>query len=232
MDCEDAQALLEENDLKGKCVKGNATTDPDAVGTVYQIDKEGNQEVGTTITLTFYTEVPDFEAPTAAKFLNADGSGEELDDAYEGTRIRLSWDSYEGCEANSGFGDVTEYAVTLAGASFEAGNNAKNQTFTQTADNHAFIIVDPNVAPGQVEVTYTATCGSGEEAIVSEPSDPATLYVTEQLPPEPDPEPTDDADEGDTATDSAEADAEGNPNGGDNPNGAVDAVNDLLDGEN
>ncbi|GAB2975534.1 protein kinase domain-containing protein [Frigoribacterium salinisoli] len=124
---------------------GNTAPSPEQVGTVYRLDPTGTVTEGRTITLYVYQPAPtpgDPEAPTASVTeIVADG-----DDSAD-----VTWPAYAGCPAGY---SLTGYTYTITG-----GTDGNGQTSGTVGTNVLGVPVQSD-APGNLTVTYTASCGS------------------------------------------------------------------------
>lgn len=165
MTCDQAGAVLVENDLVASCETGNAAPTEADQGLVYAVNPTGRVEPGTTITLTAYGSQTPMPAP-GAPTLNA-GT------VTPGGTVQVSWPGYT-CPA--GEGSVSAYNLTAVNGTFSNGQSSA--AFGQS-DRNAQVTVPIN-ASGSVIVTYTVTCSggpSGERTSGTSPEATATIVA-------------------------------------------------------
>jgi len=150
---------------------GNTAPSPEQVGTVYRLDPTGTVQKGRTITLYVYQAAPTPEAPPAPTAsvpeITADG-----DDSSD-----VTWPAYTACPAGY---SLTGYTYTITG-----GTDGNGQT-TGTVGTNVLRVPVQSTTPGNLTVSYTASCGS----LVSPASPGVTVTVVAAETAEPEPTPT------------------------------------------
>ncbi|GAA5145114.1 hypothetical protein GCM10025768_01890 [Microbacterium pseudoresistens] len=149
MTCADATAKAKEAGLDANCTTGDAAPSDDKVGTVSKVQPTGTVPKGTILALTVYGDRTSVGTPPNPPSLDGD--------AEAGATLVLTWDAYV---CPSGTGNVSAYTVTLSGASFADGTS----TNTFDAGTTSASIVVANLPGQQLTASYTATCGSGDQA--------------------------------------------------------------------
>jgi serine/threonine-protein kinase len=161
--CDDARAILEENDLVADCQVGNAATQASDVGLIYNVNPTGGVEAGTTITVRFYAEQTPLETPGTPTLPSASVSA--------GSDIQVAWQQYT---CPSGTGSVTSYNFTATNGTFDA-NGQSTSSFPPDARNAALKV--SNSAGQTLRVTYTVSC-SGSPDRQAGPSGEASASIT------------------------------------------------------
>ncbi len=162
--CDEASAILVENDLVAKCDTGNAASSQDQVGQVYEFSPRGRLDTGTEVTVTVYAEMTQIGAPTAAPTTSVNGV--TVTQVPAGATVQLNWTNFT---CPSGTGTLSSYTVTITNATFTTGPGTE-QAFPPNV-RQANIAV--GTAVGQnVTATYYATCTTGpRDSGVSPPMD-------------------------------------------------------------
>jgi serine/threonine-protein kinase len=141
--CDEARAILRENNLAATCATGNAATSADAVGKVYIVDPTGRNPAGTNITVTVYGE----ETP-----LSQPGTPTLPSSVAAGATVQVSWQQYT---CPSGTGNVTSYNFTAEQGTF-ATNGSSTASFSPDERNAELVVSN---SPGStLRVTYTVSC--------------------------------------------------------------------------
>ncbi|WP_285136700.1 protein kinase [Microbacterium sp. lyk4-40-TSB-66] len=161
--CDEARAILEENDLVADCQVGNAATQASDVGLIYNVNPTGGVEAGTTITVRFYAEQTPLETPGTPTLPSASVSA--------GSDIQVAWQQYT---CPSGTGSVTSYNFTATNGTFDA-NGQSTSAFPPDARNAALKV--SNSAGQTLRVTYTVSC-SGSPDRQAGPSGEASASIT------------------------------------------------------
>ncbi|MGN7969977.1 protein kinase domain-containing protein [Microbacterium sp. 22296] len=161
--CDDARAILEENDLVADCQVGNAATQASDVGLIYNVNPTGGVEAGTTITVRFYAEQTPLETPGTPTLPSASVAA--------GSDIQVSWQQYT---CPSGTGSVTSYNFTATNGTFDT-NGQSTASFAPDARNAALKV--SNSAGQTLRVTYTVSC-SGSPDRQAGPSGEASATIT------------------------------------------------------
>ncbi|KQR26267.1 protein kinase domain-containing protein [Microbacterium sp. Leaf151] len=161
--CDDARAILEENELVADCQVGNAATQASDVGLIYNVNPTGGVEAGTTITVRFYAEQTPLETPGTPTLPSASVSA--------GSDIQVAWQQYT---CPSGTGSVTSYNFTATNGTFDA-NGQSTSSFPPDARNAALKV--SNSAGQTLRVTYTVSC-SGSPDRQAGPSGEASASIT------------------------------------------------------
>jgi serine/threonine-protein kinase len=161
--CDEARAILEENDLVADCQAGNAATQASDVGLIYNVNPTGGVEAGTTITVRFYGEQTPLETPGTPTLPSASVSA--------GSDIQVTWQQYT---CPSGTGSVTSYNFTATNGTFDA-NGQSSASFPPDARNAALKV--SNSAGQTLRVTYSVSC-SGSPDRQAGPSGEASASIT------------------------------------------------------
>ncbi|MDQ1074964.1 serine/threonine-protein kinase [Microbacterium sp. SORGH_AS_0969] len=141
--CDEARAILRENNLAATCATGNAATSADEVGKVYIVDPTGRNPAGTNITVTVYGE----ETP-----LSQPGTPTLPSSVAAGATVQVSWQQYT---CPSGTGNVTSYNFTAEQGTF-ATNGSSTASFSPDERNAELVVSN---SPGStLRVTYTVSC--------------------------------------------------------------------------
>ncbi|WP_424936802.1 MULTISPECIES: serine/threonine-protein kinase [Bacteria] len=142
--CEQASIKAKAAGLDVSCTTGDAAPSDDEVGKVYNVQPTGTVEKGAILALSAYGERTSVGAPTSAPTLS--GS------ALAGKEVTLSWQAYV---CPSGTGNVSDYTVTIGGATF--GDGSQTKTFGAGQTSTPIIVAE--LVGQQVTASYTATCG-------------------------------------------------------------------------
>lgn len=178
MTCDQATAVLVENDLIADCQTGNAApTEPDQ-GVVYDVNPIGRVEPGTTITLIAYGPQVAMDTPGAPTL--------DAATVTPGGSLAVSWPGYS-CPA--GEGSPSAYNFTTSIGTFP---NGQSTSAFGGGERSTQIEIPANVTTGTVIVTYTVTCTGGASG---ERTSGASGEATATIQPAPTPGPTDDADD-------------------------------------
>ncbi|WP_040569408.1 serine/threonine-protein kinase [Microbacterium yannicii] len=147
LNCDDAGAILTENDLVADCQTGNAAPTEAEQGIVYAVNPTGRVEPGTTISLTAYGSQVAMPAP----------GNPTLDAATvaPGGSVGVSWPGYT---CPPGEGSPSAYNFTTSVGTFP---NGQSTSAFGGSDRNSQITVPANVTSGTVIVTYTVTCTGG-----------------------------------------------------------------------
>lgn len=130
--------------LAPTAVEGRATSDKNQVGQVYELNpSSGTVETGTSVTVTYYTAVPDPNAPSSAPVLDSGFTNP----VAPGSTFTVSWPQYTSCPAG---GDPTSgYQIKVSGAR-DGNGDSPNKT------EQASIVAGDG---GTVTVQYAVFCG-------------------------------------------------------------------------
>ncbi len=159
--CDEARAILRENNLAATCATGNAATNADEIGKVYTVDPTGRNPAGTNITVTTYGEETPLTQPGAPTLPAT---------VPAGATEQVSWQQYT-CPA--GTGNVTSYNFTATGGTFVT-NGSSTASFSPDERNAQLMV---NNSPGStLKVTYTVSC-SGTDRTAG-PSAEASATIT------------------------------------------------------
>ncbi|WP_208322645.1 protein kinase [Salinibacterium sp. ZJ454] len=164
---DEVQQLIDSLGLSLDPVSGSTAPTPAQQGLSYDATPTGNVQPGTTIRVTFYSEIPSPGAPGAA---TADPARAET-----GGTVDISWPQYTGCSNGT----------SLTGYSFTISSNGR---FEDMQDNVAgpgrtSAVVQIMEATQPVTISYTANCGE----FVSETSPTLTIPVEAGQAPTPSP---------------------------------------------
>jgi len=166
--CDEARAILRENNLAATCATGNAATTADEIGKVYTVDPTGRNPAGTNITVTTYGEETPLTQPGAPTLPTS---------VPAGATEQVSWQQYT-CPA--GTGNVTSYNFTATGGTFVT-NGSSTASFSPDERNAQLMV---NNSPGStLKVTYTVSC-SGTDRTAG-PSGEASATITGGASPSP-----------------------------------------------
>jgi len=159
--CDEARAILRENNLAATCATGNAATTADEVGKVYTVDPTGRNPAGTNITVTTYGEETPLTQPGAPTLPTS---------VPAGATEQVSWQQYT-CPA--GTGNVTSYNFTATGGTFVT-NGSSTASFSPDERNAQLMVSN---SPGStLKVTYTVSCSSTDRT--AGPSAEASATIT------------------------------------------------------
>ncbi len=147
--CDDARAILEENDLVADCQVGNAATQASDVGLIYNVNPTGGVEAGTTITVRFYAEQTPLETPGTPDPPERVGRGRER---HPGVVAAV--------HVPVGTGSVTSYNFTATNGTFDT-NGQSTASFAPDARNAALKV--SNSAGQTLRVTYTVSCSGSPD---------------------------------------------------------------------
>jgi serine/threonine-protein kinase len=159
--CDEARAILRENNLAATCATGNAATTADEIGKVYTVDPTGRNPAGTNITVTTYGEETPLTQPGAPTLPTT---------VPAGATEQVSWQQYT-CPA--GTGNVTSYNFTATGGTFVT-NGSSTASFSPDERNAQLLVSN---SPGStLKVTYTVSCSSTDRT--AGPSAEASATIT------------------------------------------------------
>ncbi|MCI9857803.1 serine/threonine-protein kinase [Microbacterium proteolyticum] len=161
--CDEARAILEDNDLVPDCQAGNAAATESEIGLIYDVNPTGRVAEGTTITVRYYGEQTPLEAPGTPTLPGASVTA--------GSDIQVAWQQYT---CPSGTGSVTSYNFTATNGTFDA-NGQSTSSFPPDARNAALKV--SNSAGQTLRVTYTVSC-SGSPDRQAGPSGEASASIT------------------------------------------------------
>lgn len=172
--CDEARAVLEQNNLVASCTAGNAAPTAEQEGLVYNVDPTGRVEPGTTINLTTYGPQVAMPTPTAPAVDSAT--------VQPGGTLNVTWQGYT---CPPGEGSPSAYNFTTSIGTFPNGQSSSS---FGSSERSTQIEVPENVTSGTVIVTYTVTCTGGPSGDrTSGPSGEATSTIQ---PADPTPVPT------------------------------------------
>lgn len=161
--CDDARAILEDNDLVADCQVGSAATKASDVGLIYDVNPTGRVDEGTTITVRYYGEETPLETPGTPTLPGSSVSA--------GSDIQVTWQQYT---CPSGTGSVTSYNFTATNGTFDT-NGQSTASFPPEARNAALKV--SNASGQTLRVTYTVSCsGTGDRQ--AGPSGEASASIT------------------------------------------------------
>lgn len=161
--CDEATAILIDNDLIAQCETGNAAADAGQVGLVYEFQPRGSLPEGSTVTLTTYGEQVAVGSPTSAPTITSGGVG--VTQVEAASTVLLNWANFS---CPSGTGALSKYTVTITNANFTSGPPL-TQDFAPNV-RQAEILVGESVG-ANVSATYIATCGGTRDTGASPPMD-------------------------------------------------------------
>jgi serine/threonine-protein kinase len=178
LSCDEAGAVLSENDLVADCQTGNAAPTEADQGIVYAVNPTGRVEAGTTIALTAYGSQVAMPAP----------GNPTLDAATvaPGGSLGVSWPGYT---CPPGEGSPSAYNFTTSVGTFP---NGQSSSAFGGSERNSQITVPANVTSGTVIVTYTVTCTGGPSG---DRTSGASGEATATIQPVATPAPTDEADD-------------------------------------
>jgi len=160
--CDDARAILRQNNLAATCATGNAATDSSEVGQVYRVDPTGRNPAGTNITVTTYGEETPLSTPGTPTLPGSNVTA--------GSTVQVAWQQYT-CPA--GTGNVTSYNFTATNGTF-ATNGSSTASFSPDARNAQLQVSN---SPGStLRVTYTVSCSGTDRS--AGPSGEASASIT------------------------------------------------------
>lgn len=172
--CDEARAILDENNLVASCTAGNAAPTAEQEGLIYNVDPTGRVEPGTTINLTTYGPQVAMPTPTAPAVDSAT--------VQPGGTLNVTWQGYT---CPPGEGSPSAYNFTTSIGTFPNGQSSSS---FGSSERSTQIEVPENVTSGTVIVTYTVTCTGGPSGDrTSGPSGEATSTIQ---PADPTPVPT------------------------------------------
>lgn len=172
--CDEARAILDENNLVASCTAGNAAPTAEQEGLIYNVDPTGRVEPGTTINLTTYGPQVAMPTPTAPAVDSAT--------VQPGGTLNVTWQGYT---CPPGEGSPSAYNFTTSIGTFPNGQSSSS---FGSSERSTQIEVPENVTSGTVIVTYTVTCTGGPSGDrTSGPSGEATSTIQ---PADPSPVPT------------------------------------------
>ncbi|MFD5863634.1 protein kinase [Agromyces sp. NPDC127015] len=147
---DEARAKLSELKMVANAVEGNAATDPDLVGTVYDVNPTGPVPFNSEITITYYAAVEQPAEPPAPTLPETVNPEEEF---------TVSWSRAQ-CPAGQ---TLSGYSLTIDGPA------TANQLQFDSNTNEAKMLVNKDAAENStIKVTYVYFCGQ-----VSSPTSPA-----------------------------------------------------------
>lgn len=160
---DEAAAKLRDLGLASERAEGNAATSEDQVGIVYAINPEGNLQKGQLVTVTVYGPIASIPTPTAAPTLSGDGcdGAGGCVNVAAGSTVTVNWPAFTQCPAGQ---QMLGYRITATGGTPTATGGA-------VSTNSGQVVVGDT--PGQLSITYSAFCGSGESA--QSPAGTATI---------------------------------------------------------
>lgn len=161
--CDEARAILEENDLVADCQAGNAATNASDVGLIYDVNPTGRVDEGTTITVRYYGDETPLETPGTPTLPSASVTA--------GSDIQVSWQQYT---CPSGTGSVTSYNFTATNGTFDSTGQS-TAAFPPEARNGSLKV--SNSSGQTLRVTYTVSC-SGIPDRQAGPSGEASASIT------------------------------------------------------
>ena len=169
--CDEASAILSDNDLGAQCETGNAATTPDQVGRVDTVNPTGRVPAGTIITLRVFGEETPLPTPGTPTLPGSSVTA--------GDTVQVSWQQYT---CPSGTGNVSSYNFTATNGTFTE-NGQSTASFAPDARNAELQV---NNSVGQsLRVTYTVSC-SGTDRTAG-PSGEASASITGGNTPSPNP---------------------------------------------
>lgn len=148
----EVEAWLTERDLGFDSVDGDPATSEENVGRAYDVNPTANVPKGTTITVRFYTAVPQPPQPNAVTAPPGPHTA--------GDTIEVSWPAYTQCPI--GF-PLSGYNFTLENGTAQANPIPANRTTLEVTLTN----------PGETSVSYVARCGT----LTSPASSPTVITV-------------------------------------------------------
>ena len=136
---------------------GTIAPTPEQEGLAYNVTPSGNVRVGETITVSFYSAIP--EPPTASQPAASSASAGPY---LPGMIVTFTWPAYSGCPANH----------PLSGFNVQAMNGTP-QNSSRPADATSADITISSTVGTTTSVTYTAVCTDFESPL----SDPTSVTV-------------------------------------------------------
>jgi len=160
--CDQARAILEDNDLVADCRVGNAATSANDVGLIYDVNPTGRVDEGTTITVTAYAEQTPLNTPGTPTLPGSTVTA--------GSDIQVSWQQYT---CPSGTGSVTSYNFTATNGTFDSTGQS-TASFGPDARNGQLKV--SNASGQTLRVTYTVSCSGTDRK--AGPSGEASATIT------------------------------------------------------
>lgn len=137
--------------LAPTAIGGSATSDKEKVGQVYELDpSSGTVETGTSVTVKYYTSVPDPKKPTSAPVLDM----QFTNPVAPGSTFTVSWPRPGNSYCPAGGDSLVGYAVRISGARDDNGDNGTSQNPVTT--EQASIVAGDG---GTISVQYAVFCG-------------------------------------------------------------------------
>lgn len=172
MQCDAASAKAKEAGVDAvDCIAGNAASNADQVGQVYQISPSGRIPASQLLTLTFYADQTPLTAPTAPSLPGTVTAGET---------VQVTWTGYS---CPSGAGSPSSYNLTATRGQF--ANGQSTSSFPADARSAPLTVTG---APGEtVIVTYTVDCTGNNEKRTSPGSPEANAQIQPSSTPTPTP---------------------------------------------
>jgi serine/threonine protein kinase len=163
---DDVESLLVERGLALDPVNGSTAPSVDQQGRSYDASPVGNLQPGTTVRVSFYSEIPSPPAPTAPTLQQGGPVGPDDD-------VDIRWPEYAQCPNGA---TLTGYSFTISsnGTLPELSSNVAGPGVTQTP-------VQIQGGSEDVTISYVANCGE----FISETSGTLTIDVTEPIVPTP-----------------------------------------------
>ncbi|WP_194410093.1 serine/threonine-protein kinase [Microbacterium cremeum] len=178
MTCDQATAVLVENELVADCQTGNAAPTEGDQGVVYDVNPIGRVEPGTTITLISYGPQVPMDTPGAPTLAAAT--------VTPGGSVGVNWPGYS-CPA--GEGSPSSYNFTTSIGTFP---NGQSTSAFGGSERSTQITIPANVTSGTVIVTYTVTCTGGSSG---ERTSGTSGEANATVQPAPSPAPSEEADD-------------------------------------
>ncbi|WP_082541249.1 serine/threonine-protein kinase [Microbacterium sp. Root166] len=178
--CDDALVKATEAGLKPVRAAGSAAPSAGDIGTVESTDPSGgNPTVGSSLTITCYTDQTSIPGPSSGPTIN--GGAQPV----QGTTVDLTWQSGS---CPSGTGTLSGFTVTISGATFVQGGSTTRDFGPGELTTEISVTNQP---ASQVTASYVFFCtgGSGGESRQSGAS-PTSSTTTLPTPTDPTPAPT------------------------------------------
>ncbi|WP_167137478.1 protein kinase [Diaminobutyricimonas sp. TR449] len=163
---DEVEGLLTDRGLALDPVNGSTAPSVDQQGRAYDASPVGNLQPGTTVRVSFYSEIPSPPAPAAPTLQQGGPVGPDDD-------VDIRWDTYNQCPSGT---SLTGYTFTISsnGRLPELSNNVAQSNVRDTP-------VQIQGGTEDVTISYVANCGE----FISEPSGTLTIDVTEPIIPTP-----------------------------------------------